>query len=200
MSRHEPVHFSLSQTTAPATEPLGLQEAKDHLRVDSTDDDALIDTLVLSARQWIETQTRRALITQIWDLKLDKFPWEIRVPLPPLQSVGQITYIDTAGGSPIVLATTEYQVDANSLQARIRPAAGVTTWPATDLETLGAVTVSFTTGYGAAGDIPEPIKQAMKLLLGHLYERREQSIVGAPIAEIPMGIRALIGPYEVPAF
>ncbi len=64
----------LVQRTAPTVEPLSLVEAKSHLRVDITDDDALITSLVTAARQYAEQITRRAFIAQRWTSALDTFP------------------------------------------------------------------------------------------------------------------------------
>ena len=63
-------------TSAPATEPVSLAEAKLHLRVETvmTDDDTLIQALITAARQTAESITRRAFITQSWKLVLDQFP------------------------------------------------------------------------------------------------------------------------------
>src|SRR6185312_1787932 len=54
--------------TAPAIEPLSLDEAKAFLRVDNTDEDGVIGALIAGSRIHIEAQTRRALITQSWRL------------------------------------------------------------------------------------------------------------------------------------
>lgn len=59
---------------APAEEPVTLAEAKAHCRVDFTDDDALIQMLISSAREAAETITRRALVQQQWKIVADRFP------------------------------------------------------------------------------------------------------------------------------
>jgi hypothetical protein len=46
---------SLSLITPPVLEPISVQEAKEHCRVDLTDEDALIDGYVQAARMHIET-------------------------------------------------------------------------------------------------------------------------------------------------
>lgn len=59
---------------APASEPITLDEAKLHLRVDHADDDTLITMLIGAARAAAESICRRAFITQQWCLYLDAFP------------------------------------------------------------------------------------------------------------------------------
>jgi len=64
----------LQLVSAPAGEPITLLEAKQHLRVDVDDDDALIGSLITAARQAAETRTGRQLMTARWKLVLDGFP------------------------------------------------------------------------------------------------------------------------------
>lgn len=58
----------------PAVEPLTLDEAKLHLRVDFADDDDLIASLIVAARRYLESASKQALISQQWRLMLDSFP------------------------------------------------------------------------------------------------------------------------------
>lgn len=112
----------LKLITTPAAEPITLDEAKNHLKVDSADDNALISTLIKTARQLTERETKRALITQTWKLYLDESPAEIYIPKPPLQSVESIKTIssvesivdlDSAAGQPIlsIASTSGFAVD-----------------------------------------------------------------------------------------
>jgi len=66
--------MGLQLVTPPALEPIGLADAKTHLRVDVEDDDALICALISAARDYVERFCRRALLTQTWLLALDHFP------------------------------------------------------------------------------------------------------------------------------
>ena len=69
----------LTIATGPTVEPISTEEAKNHLRVDIEDDNAVIKSLILAARESVEVITRRALITQTWDYYLDEFPGESRI-------------------------------------------------------------------------------------------------------------------------
>lgn len=170
--------MGLIQTAAPATEPVTLAEAKSHLRVDGTDDDTLITELIKGARQLVEGNTGRSLITQTWRLTLDRFPRNdeaIQLERPPLISVESVQYVDTNGATQ-EMATADYIVDTSHVQGEVALAYDKT-WPDTRAQ-RNAVLVNYTAGYGAASAVPEALKAAIKLRLGDLYENREASVIG----------------------
>lgn len=190
--------MSLIEVTAPTEEPITLTEAKAHLRVDGSDEDALITSLITAARQHIDGRDgwlNRALVTQIWDLKLDRFCNPIRVPLPPLVSVDSVKYLDLTGAEQ-TLSSSLYRVTGvgSALKAEIRPAFD-TSWPSVK-SAVESVTVRFTAGYGAASAVPEPIKSAMYLLIGHWFEHREQVTLGANPTMLPFAVQNLLMPYR----
>lgn len=190
--------FALS--SAPATEPVTTAELKSHLRVDSTDEDTLIASLGTAARQYVEEQTRRALVTQTWVLKLDEFPesdGEILLPRPPLVSVSSVTYVDTAGSTQ-TLSSSVYSVDTTDTPGRITLAYDQT-WP-TVRDQRNAITVTYVAGYGAASAVPDALKAAIKLLVGHWFTNREGVVTGTIATEIPMAVDALLAPYRVLRF
>lgn len=194
----------LDLDTAPTVDPISTVEAKSHLRVDVSDDDALIDGYAAAAREHAEAYTRRALLTQTWDLVLDRFPTDdvILLPKPPLQSVSAIGYIDVNGVSQ-TWNSSLYDVDAPSgeraVRGRISPAFGEV-WP-TARSQLNAVTITFVAGYGnAATDVPKAIIQAMLLLLGHWYDHREAVAHAQTVVEVPVGVNALLWPYRAMSF
>jgi uncharacterized phiE125 gp8 family phage protein len=196
--------MALVLVSTPAVEPVTLAEAKAHLRVDGTDEDALISALILAAREHCEAATGRVLVQQTWDLKLDRFPCLIEVPLPPLRSVASISYLDDAGASQ-TLAGAYYLVDAASEPARITPSYGQS-WPST-YPVTGAVTVRFVAGYPDDGNsppdlvanVPQSIKLAMLLLIGHWFEHRSDVLAenGLQVASLPRAVDALLIPYRV---
>src|SRR5947199_210729 len=70
--------------TPPSIEPVTLAEAKAHLRLEISDDDALVSDLIGTARELIEEEVARSLITTAWGLTLDQFAygWTSGVPVP----------------------------------------------------------------------------------------------------------------------
>lgn len=179
-------------TTAPATEPITLAEAKEHLRILHDDEDAMIELWITASREAVETMTRRALITQTVTAKLDGWPSSLKIPLPlpPLISVSSITYVDSDGATQ-TLAANQYQVVASGEPAYIVPAYAVT-WP-TLRSQPDNVTIVFTAGYGAAASVPARAKQAMFLLMSHMNENREAVNIGNIVNEVPLGVKALCG-------
>lgn len=191
--------MTLKLITAPATEPVTASEAKSHLRVDTTADDTLIGTLITAARQHVENHLRRALITQTWELVMDAFPAGdvIRLPRPPLVSVTSIKYTDVAG-SESTFSSAAYVVDTDSTKGRVVLKSGET-WPSDTLAAANGVRVRYVAGYGEASAVPRPIRQAILLLIGTLYENRESVLVaqGVTVAQLPFGVEALLMPYRI---
>jgi uncharacterized phiE125 gp8 family phage protein len=175
--------------TAPAVEPVSLNEAKSHLRVDTTAEDAYITALIKAARQATESYTHRAFITQTWDLFLDRFTPIITLPRPALQTVTHVKYTAPTGDLE-TLDPGEYQVSDSKDPGRILPALG-TSWPHL-ADVADAVQVRFVTGYGNAAAVPEPIQWAIKLILADLYDNR-----GNKDMPMPQAAQHLLNPYRM---
>jgi uncharacterized phiE125 gp8 family phage protein len=189
----------LAITSPPAVEPLTLTEAKAHLRVSGTDDDATVLSYLAASRIRFERETGRQLITADYTFRLDRFPRgmaAIRLPKPPLQEVAEIRYIDPAGDEQTLIEGTDYIVDIDREPGEIRLAYDMT-WPSTRLQP-NAVEIDFTCGHGdAETDINELIRGAIRLMLGQFFEYREDLIAGTIIAQIPRGAAAIIASYVV---
>jgi len=182
----------LTLVTAPTVEPVTVTDIKSHLRIDTADDDTLLGVYITVARKWCEKFQNRAYITQTWNLILDDFPDGdvIEIPLPPLQSVSSITYYDT-DDTAYTFSTDNYMVDTDSEPGRV-VLKYAKTWPSITLRPANAVVIQFIAGYGgAASDVPEHIIHAIKMLVGHLYENRENTDI-RNIVEVPFGVKALL--------
>lgn len=184
---------SLTRTTQPTVEPVTLAEAKAHLRVDISTDDALISSIIRSAREWCEEYLDRSLVYTQWTMRMDAFPWEFVLPRPPVAAAGTytattVTYtLETL--STATLSTSEYRVDRQSTPGVIRTTyAG--TWPG-HLYDENSVSVSWWAGYGADGtSVPAAIRSAMLMLVSHLYEHRTAVAPGS--SEVPFGVKSLL--------
>jgi len=187
----------LEIVTPPSEEPITVQEAKDHLRVDIIDDDALIALYITAAREWCEAFLRRAMITQTFDLTLDQWPCknQIQLPRPPLQSVTSVTYIDQDNVSYTFDSTDYYVVTGSPGRLVLNNNAS---WPSETLRDVAGITIRFVAGYGLAASVPELFKSAIKLMVGDLYENRESTIVGQglSVTTAPFGVKSLLMPQR----
>jgi len=154
-------------------EPLTVAEAKSHLRVNHSSEDTYIGSLVSAARLDLEAETWRSIVRGSRTLVLDRFPCgsdPIYLPRPPLVSVQSITFIDAWGSSQTL---TGFQVEATHEPGKIVPAANAS-WPQT-YPHPAAVIIEFTAGH-ADGNVPENIRQAMRLKISEFYEGRTPSV------------------------
>lgn len=179
----------------PEHEPLTLEEAKAQCRVDTMADDTLLIGLIGAARNWCEKASWRAFVTRKLALWLDAWPSEgwLVLPYPPLQTVDSVEYYDS-GDTKFTLNKSKYIVDVVSQPGRV-VLRTYETWPITYpvLRAANGICVTYDAGYGLAADVPQHLKQAMLLLVGHWYENREDSVVGAVNRSIEMGVQALLG-------
>jgi len=136
-----------------------------------SDEDTYLTSLITAAREYCEEYQNRAYITQTWELGLDEFPDEIEIPKGKLQTIDSIKYTDSDNVTT-TLAATEYVVSTRGILGRVVPAYSKT-FPSFVESPLDAVIVTFTCGYGDdASDVPEKVKQAIKLLISHWFTNR----------------------------
>lgn len=208
------MRWALFQTQAPAIEPVDLATVKNHIRVDYDDDDALIQNLITSARDFIERDAGLSLVTQTWQLYLDRFPranayetwpWSappatILLPRYPVQSVASVVWKDANGGTNTVDPST-YLVDLQSRFPRLVPKSTGQGWPAESgppLVQQNGVVVTFTSGYASQGVLPPTLRAALLLLVGHWYQNRETVVTDTRVAaiELPYTFKVLMAQHR----
>jgi uncharacterized phiE125 gp8 family phage protein len=210
--------LSYKETSTPVVEPVSLDQAKAQLNVNSTflDDDALITSMIVAARQLVEKKINRAVYDRTIALYLDFFPYPyfgttvnandrhvlfgtfwhqlaIRLPKPSCVSVTSITYVDLTGTTQTLDPST-YYVDVNSEPARTVPLPGLY-WPYSQSYLPNSVCVTYTAGtYGdgvTVDNCPQTIKQAMLLLISYWYQHRDAAELNVTKA-IEFGVDALL--------
>lgn len=174
----------------PDGDVVSLAEAKAHLRVDGSDEDALISSLIGAAVAHLDGAKGilgRCLLTQEWAWVSDGFADEIALPLAPVESLDAIKYRDADG--------VEQTLDDTTYTTSMTDGAVVQSadWPAT-ADRPDAVVIEFTAGYGAAADVPALIKAAILLMVGDMYNSRESVITGTIVAANPT-LDRLLSPY-----
>ena len=183
-----PPILTLTQTVAPAKEPITLPEAKEQVRVDINDTayDTDLAAFIAAARNAAEGYLNRQLITGTYTMTFEDFPslrGPVSIPRPPVQSITSIAYIDGAGASQ-TLASSSYKLVIGSAGGYVIPDYQLE-WP--DIynhELAENVTVTFVAGYGDdPSDVPETIRQAIRLLVADLFENREMQNAGSALTE-----------------
>lgn len=166
----------------PGNQPLSLQDAKDHMGLNDLSSDARIDSCISQAKEYAEWYLSRTLMPTTLEIRLDAFPAEIELPRPPVASVVSIKYIDPAGDLQ-TLSPAAYVLDNFPLVPYIRPVFGGA-WPATRAE-RNAVRVQYVAGYADAASIPESIRAALFLLVGHWVNQQSRIEAGDFITRVP---------------
>jgi len=167
--------MSLKLITPASELAVSLAEAKLHLRVTASAEDALIEALIVAATEMAEQATNgTAIMPQTWELTLDAFPPSFKLEVTPVASISSIKYFD-ADGVQQTLDSALYTLDAarDQAPAYVVPAYG-TSWPATRNQ-VNAVTLQFVAGYANAAAVPDSIKAWIKLQVGAMYENRQAS-------------------------
>lgn len=176
----------------PAIEPVTLAEAKNWLRIDQTEDDALIQTLITSARLVVEANARVMMIAQTWRLVMDSWPSSpaIAMQLKPLISFDAVRVKDSAGNPQIVPPQT-YLEDKTPNKARIC----FLSVPPTPGVKFAGIEIDLTLGFGpSASDVPGPLRQAIRLLLARWYENRGDTETDAQ--NLPAAVESIVAPWR----
>ena len=164
------ITYSLNRTVGPASEPVSLAEAKDHLELSASDSthETKLTRFLQAARERVEADTNYAMISQTYTLTLDAFPTDaIEIPLRPMTSVSSITYFD-ADNAEQTLATSVYATD---LARRIVHLKYDQEWPEV-IDARSAVTVTFAVGYSSASAVPDLFKQLILVQVALMFEDR----------------------------
>lgn len=178
--------------TPPTDLPITLEEAKLHLRVSHDEEDGLIENLIRAATQHVDGWTGilgRAVTPQTWRQDFDG--WRcLRLLLNPVREIESVTYHDSDGDQQ-TLDPSAYALRADGGGAYVDLAPGQS-WPAV-ASRVDAISVTYEAGYDEA---PEPIRQAMLLLMGHWYDNRQGVVTGTIATEVPLAVDALLSPYR----
>jgi uncharacterized phiE125 gp8 family phage protein len=178
----------------PLAEPLTLAEVKAHLRLDGGDEDALLLSLTRTAREFIEGETGLCLIAQGWRLYLDRWPGGGVIPIlkSPLQAIQSVTVYD-ADGAGFDVSLEDYLLDGAGRPARL--------WlrdPPSPGRSVNGIEIDFSAGYGEAGtDVPDTLKRAMLIHIGHMFAFRGVISAEQQPAGIPDGYERLVAPFRM---
>lgn len=168
---------------------MSLADAKQHLRVDSSDDDDLITALIGAATSALDGwsgRLGRCLITQTWQASWRNWCGTMMVLPFPDVSAATVKYFDSANAEQTI-------ADSNFRLIERAKATAIEFDQAFAMPAIynraDAITVTMTCGYGdTADEIPAAIIAAAKLAIGAWYENREETVIGQSSSSLPQSI------------
>lgn len=182
--------------TAPVSEPLSLDDAKDHLGImaDETGEDDKILSYISAARAVVESQSGLQLLTATYDVYFDRFESEMVIHKSPIQSITSIKYIDTDGVEQTISAS-DYKLNDVRKFPSIKAAYGKS-WPSTRCED-NAVVIRFVSGFTSSTLVPDQAIHAIKLLIRQWYDSPNNVEIGHGVKTLPFAVKVLINQIKV---
>ena len=172
------------------TRPVSLDQGKAYLRVTNSAEDTLIAALIAAACDLVGEMSGRVLASETWAWSQPSFSGTETLPKSPVLALTSVAYVNSAGAA-ITATLGNFVLYLNDDLAQISPINGAD-WPDGDTSRPDGVTVTFTAGYTA---LPDSLRMAVLLLLGHYYTNREA--VGAGMEELPLSIHHLTSAYRI---
>lgn len=180
---------------------MDLQTAKVHLRIlDDDSFDVEIDDLVLSVTAQLDVDDAGQgglafpLGLQVWGMFQAKFPaGQIDLPFSGIEKITSVKYWDTAGQQQ-TLAADQYILAGSGGARCLVPLSGVY-WPSV-ADRPDAVEITFEAGHATMELVPNDIKRAAKLLIGHYFENHSEVVVGTVSVKIQAGVDSLLQRYR----
>ena len=198
---------NLSLDTASAVQVVTTAELKSHLRITTSSEDTLLATYISAATQMAEHYCNRHFCHARYSIHFNELPDSFSLYYPDCL----VTLTGSAGTTDGLFAniagTNNYNFVAATnyyIDRRVNPSvfkktssfavpSGTATDSDLDAENTGNIWYfKFRTGIGdAASDIPDAIKQAIKLIAGDMYYFREDRK-----RQFPMASEILLQPYK----
>lgn len=186
--------FQITATSSQRySDALSTADVKDFLRVDNTDEDTLIGVLRDAAVQHCEAHTGRYFRQMAFTITAPDWKDLRRLPFGALTGGTTLQYLKENATVYTTLSSTEYTADllGDVLHISYRNSP-----PVADPHRYDAVKLT-TTGGTAASAIPENVKIAALMLVGHWFENRYAVHIGASITEMPLAVTALLAQYRL---
>lgn len=184
----------LTRITAPAA-PFSVEDLKEELGMGHDEDDTMLERLIERATGYLDGPAGimgRALVSQQWKETRAKLERSMQVDLGPLIQVDSVKYYDLDDVEQ-TLSDSLYRVYPGNygFEVEMKPGTAI---PDT-AQRKDAVTITFTAGFGAGPDVPEPILGAISMLAGHFYENPTASSLDRTHS-IVIGVYDLIEPFR----
>jgi uncharacterized phiE125 gp8 family phage protein len=169
----------LKQRTKPKLEPLTLEEVKRFLKLDASDEDLLLQDLIVAVREMAEQYMRQSLLTQVWTYTaLDHLPQKVNLPFGPVQTIVSVKLFKL-GVPGTTISNSHYYLGDGTNQLHFH------------FSLLAQkITIEYVAGFGRPADVPATIRLGMLTHLAYLYDNRG---VGY---SLPPAILSFYSPYR----
>lgn len=170
--------------------PVSLADAKAHLRVTDSAEDALITAMVAAACGLVAETAGRVLSAETWEICDTGYSGWVEVPVSPVTALSAVSYLDGTGAE-VAATVGDFTLTVSDDRVFVGPRPGKA-WPTPGVVRPDAVRVRVTAGYTT---LPPELKQAILLAVGHNYRNREA--VGEAMAELPLAFASLVNVHRL---
>jgi len=181
--------MNLVQTIAPDNEPLSLDDAKTFMHILEDDEDELITSMTVGAREYAENYTNRQFEIATYELITDRLFQGLTIPKSPVTEIVSVEYMDSDGVYQ-TLSTDDYYsyVDYGATKLEF------SSFPSYK-DDKRAIKITFKAGYTT---VPSSIVSYLKVLVSTMYENREQYVLGVSIETMANpAIHKMLDMYKV---
>lgn len=187
--------IDLKQVESSPTEPLTLQQVKDHLIITFSDDDALLTRFITQCRWSVESYCNISIVAKTITLLADLYQeWELPLgPVTGIQSVATRSGTQGSGPATYETAASNWQTQGTEFLSFVPFGGSVWDWgppiPSNYPGCGDRYRLIYTTGYNI---VPDDLKLAILNEISYRYEHRgnEENVIYSESAQ------ALAFPYK----
>ena len=162
-------------TATTGSEIVTIAEAKSFIRIDTSDDDTLLDNMIKQARIWSENYIGKDIVAKTRKYYLEQASSRFEIPFSPIASISSVT-VEGVSSNYTTYGINEDVIEINNLG------------------TNKEIIVNYTT----AGLDDALLQQAILQFVSTLYDNRADFIVmqGVSFVEVPANVQHILAPYK----
>lgn len=181
--------------TDAVNKPIDLFLLKQHLKVTTTSEDALLNLIIDAVTKFGEDYTWRDFITKTYTTRRHFFPRAFRLRKAVVQVINSIKYQKM--GVETVVPTTVYFLTNATGFPRIELQLDQE-WPDDEDRIAQTITIEFASGYGLVGtDVPGDIRMALLNHAAELYKSRGDCTDCSCQSTLPANAKVIYDQYRI---
>lgn len=166
---------------------VSLEEAMEHSRITDDWDELVVQACLDAAHDAVQSWLNRKLYPSLMVGQVNEYRTRITLPYPPIKAVSYVT-AECANGDTIDLVEgTDWKFDSISETIRfLKPQSN-----------LSVFEFQYECGYESVESVPKAVKHAILMTFATLYNNREDAVVGASVASVPLTAHRLLRTHRV---